>query len=77
MPLWDSSVRDVANHNGHFHFRDCCGDLLGDVADSLRVNAQLPAAENLSGELQEDPASTFLWLHYSVDGFHDAFRLGV
>src|SRR5690606_10721046 len=36
------------------------GDLSGDLADDVGVDAQLPAAERLTRELQEDPTTTVL-----------------
>ena len=38
------------------------GDLLGHAADGVRVDAELAAAEDLAGELQQDAAPVLLWL---------------
>ncbi|MDQ0732765.1 hypothetical protein QFZ57_003559 [Arthrobacter sp. B1I2] len=65
----------AAHHNGHFHLRDRRRDLLGNVADGLGVDTQLPTAEDLAGKLQEDPPLALLGMDVSVDGFHDAFPL--
>ena len=38
------------------------GDLLGDAADGVRVDAQLAAAEDLAGKFQKYAAPGLLWL---------------
>ena len=66
MPLWDSSAprkklpppTTMATSTSGTAAAIC----LATAADGVRVNAQLAAAEDLAGELQEDAAPVLLWL---------------